>query len=133
MIIKKKRIVLEEQLFGPASTLARRIIYPCSRHRCHIPCPCCLRQTHTCNDRDNQVCSCSGCMALFQDHQLVHMANYNDCKYCENMLEIFPCFNYNLVPGGLKETKEEDSQYICTEMPKTIDSQRTLDPPKKKP
>ena len=35
------KIVSEDWLFGPASLLASRsVIYPCSRFRCSIPCPC---------------------------------------------------------------------------------------------
>ena len=35
------KIIVKKWLFGPASLLkSKALIYPCSRYKCSIPCPC---------------------------------------------------------------------------------------------
>ena len=83
-------------LFGPASVMDKSVIYPCSRHRCKVPCPCriCLKQPLTCEYPDRICCNCMKCIASFKDHGHFHATFHYGCKYCDQLLEIFPFFNF---------------------------------------
>ena len=102
-------------LFGPATRLdTRSVIYPCTRYRCSLPCPCllcrrgrtprcCVASTHT------QPCNCADCTAQFLDHNSFHGVYHFGCKYCSQLIENFPNLNFNLFrniekfmhPGGI--------------------------------
>ena len=83
MVVPGKNIT-KEWLFGPASNMDRSIIYPCYRYRCRLPCPCI-----TC-----QHLSFLNVEVQFQDHQKYHIAFHISCKFCQQLIEIFPKFNF---------------------------------------
>ena len=91
--------IMKDCLFGPASTRERVLLYPCSRYRCRIPCPCqsCCRRrlavASKCNRRSSS-CSCNECIELFTDHATFHRLFHFDCKYCDNLVKCFPVFNF---------------------------------------
>ena len=66
----------DEWLYGPATTLeSKRIIYPCIKYRCSVPCPCLLCRKHSrkCKVPANQSCSCQDCLFHFRSHVLQRM------------------------------------------------------------
>ena len=90
------KVFSEDWLFGPASLLASRsVIYPCSRFRCSIPCPCqdCQKppsSSSPCQAPDASCCSCSDCAGRFKDHSNFHRTFHKGCKFCIQLLELFP-------------------------------------------
>ena len=69
-------------LYGPASSLATRgVIYPCSRYRCCIPCPC-------------RLCMKKECLDKFSDHKTFHQAFHQLCEFCCQVAKCFPTFNF---------------------------------------
>ena len=104
-------VVQDKWLFGPASVMDKSVIYPCSRHRCKIPCPCriCLKQPIICEYPDRIYCNCVKCIAFFNDHGHFHATFHYGCKYCYQLLEIFPFFNFfflNTEKKNFRGTKE---------------------------
>lgn len=80
-------------LFGPAcDKQTRSVIYPCSRNLCWIPCPCRLC-------RKNITRSCS---EQFEDHSRYHRVWHAYCKFCDNLLQAFPNFNFWFLNSGKK-------------------------------
>lgn len=87
-------------LYGPACSLTTRgVIYPCSRFRCCIPCPCRLCKKHShgraCQARDN--CNCQECLSKFSDHKIFHQAFHPLCEFCCQVIKCFPAFNWGSV------------------------------------
>jgi hypothetical protein len=95
--------VSDSFLFGPACDIqTRSVIYPCNRNRCRIPCSCksCRkRMTKTCSKSD---CCCSDCSELFKEHSRYHRVWHESCKFCENILQCFPNFNFWFLNSGNK-------------------------------
>ena len=93
-----ENIVNIDWIHGPACLLDRKLIYPCSRFRCSIPCPCkiCHKvgQSLSCQVDSSESCACSNCVDQYQDHSEYHRAYHMDCKFCKNIIHIFPAFNY---------------------------------------
>ena len=83
--------ISEKWLFGPASNLHKSIIYPCSRYRCQIPCPCmdCCQQLPSCQASLISECTCKRCIDQFDDHMNFHVVLHRNCKYCEQLLQVF--------------------------------------------
>ena len=75
--------ITKEGLYGPASTMDRSVIYPCSRYRCRLPCPCSTCQHLPCSNEEQ-----------LQDHQKFHIVFHTNCKYCQQLIHIFPKFNF---------------------------------------
>ena len=78
--------VKEEWLYGPVCNMKHQVIYPCSRFRCSIPCPCRICQpieesTHSQEDR-------------LKDHSDYHKTYHTNCDFSDNILGIFPNFNF---------------------------------------
>ena len=102
------KVVGEDWLFGPASLLdSRSVIYPCSRFRCSIPCPCldCQKSSPSpCQAQalDKSSCSCNDCADRFQDHNNFHRTFHKDCKYCIQLIELFPNFNFWFLNHGTR-------------------------------
>ena len=91
------RIVGSNWLFGPASTLdTKMVIYPCNRFRCKIPCPCqiCQHLPPTCKLPESSPCNCSFCSRQFRDHTQFHRTLHTKCKFCLQLVNIFPVFNF---------------------------------------
>ena len=92
------KTVKEDWLFGPATSLKSRcVIYPCSRHRCALPCPCriCRKINPKCHHPE--VCSCKDCMLNFDDHSRFHSVFHLGCKFCGQILQVVPHFNFYFV------------------------------------
>ena len=101
------KVCSEDWLFGPASLLASRsVIYPCSRFRCSIPCPCqdCQRlcSPSPCQAPVDSSCSCSDCGQRFKDHSHFHRTFHKDCKFCVQLLQLFPNFNFWFLNHGTR-------------------------------
>ena len=91
------RIVTVPSLYGPATDLeTRRIMYPCSRFRCWIPCPCliCSKQHPTCRTPTSQGCSCEDCYKHFYNHIKYHGSYHFGCKSCFQLVKYIPNINY---------------------------------------
>ena len=89
--------IKKEWLYGPATCLAsRRIIYPCSRFRCSLSCPCliCRRKHPTCRVPTSQGCDCQNCRMHYLDHSSFHAAYHHGCKFCYQIVKILPNFNF---------------------------------------
>ena len=93
-----EEVVNGDWIHGPACLFNRKIIYPCSRFRCLIPCPCKIChgviQIISCKVDSNESCTCLDCVDQYQDHSKYHRAYHTDCKFCNNIIHIFPTFNY---------------------------------------
>ena len=78
--------VEEEWLYGPITNLNHQVIYPCSRFRCSIPCPCylCQRKEYSNLSKYEQL----------KDHNYFHKTCHHNCSFCENIIQCFPNFNY---------------------------------------
>ena len=90
-------------LFGPATVLSsRRIVYPCIRGGCHIPCPCLLcAKIHPRCRVAGQSCGCEDCVRHFKDHSY-HAVLHGGCKFCHKIMQVFPYFNFFLLDSSRK-------------------------------
>ena len=113
-------------LFGPACDIQNRsVIYPCNRNRCRIPCPCKLCRGHgggggmgptkTCSKSD-YCCSCSDCNEQLKEHSRFHRVWHESCKFCENLLQCFPNFNFWFLNSG-KKLLQVDGHYRTEHFP----------------
>ena len=69
------KTVTVPHIYGPASCIqTKSLIYPCTRFRCSVLCPCLVCQHHSfqCSDPSKEDCECSECVKKFQDHDLFH-------------------------------------------------------------
>ena len=75
---------------------SKTLIYPCTRFRCRIPCPCllCAKQHSRCNVSSFIACICSDCILHFDDHSVYHATFHFCCKSCSQLITLFPVFNY---------------------------------------
>jgi hypothetical protein len=100
--------VSDSFLFGPACDIkTRSVIYPCNRSRCRIPCICIQcrkRVTKMCSKTD---CSCSDCSQLFKEHSRYHRVGHQNCRFCENILQCFPNFNFWFLNSGKRRLQVE--------------------------
>ena len=109
-----------EWLYGPAVTLdGRQVIYPCTRFRCVVPCPCllCRKQQTFCLVPTNQTCTCIECGKYFQDHSYFHGTFHFGCRSCYQIAQIFPAFNFFFLNN---DKKERPSGSYCQRSIKTI-------------
>ena len=85
-------------LYGPATDIAsKRVIYPCTRYKCSLPCPClrCRKVHPRCRiNSSNKSCNCSECYEFFFDHEKHHLVPHLGCRACHRLTTIFPNFNY---------------------------------------
>jgi hypothetical protein len=79
-------------LFGPATMLSSRsIVYPCSRGKCELPCPCLICHKKHPKCRAGQSCGCQDCQLQFEDHSNYHACRHMGCKYCHNIVTVMSC------------------------------------------
>ena len=98
------KLITEPWLFGPATDLkTRTIIYPCSRFKCLIPCPCliCEKKNPSCSKRGK--CSCEECKLYMLDHQSFHATFHFGCVSCEDIVRVIPNFNFFTLDKAKKE------------------------------
>ena len=98
------KLITEPWLFGPATDLkTRTIIYPCSRFKCLIPCPCliCEKKNPSCSKRGK--CSCEECKLYMHDHQSFHATFHFGCVSCEDIVRVIPNFNFFTLDKAKKE------------------------------
>ena len=99
--------VSESFLFGPECDIkTRSVIYPCNRSRCRIPCICiqCRKKvTKTCSNS----CCCSDCSELFREHSRYHRVWHQNCRFCENIIQCFPNFNFWFLNSGKRLLRVE--------------------------
>ena len=87
--------VCQDFLFGPACELiTKSVIYPCNRFRCRVPCPCqsCRKLPELSCGKPG--CACEGCRSQFSDHQHFHRVLHVGCQFCNQMIQVFPFFNF---------------------------------------
>ena len=92
-------------LYGPAMDIkSRKIIYPCSRYKCSIPCPCllCSKQHPRCRELSSKSCSCTECLKHFEDHSSFHGIFHNGCRSCFQIVQIIPNFNFFYLSPDMK-------------------------------
>jgi uncharacterized C2H2 Zn-finger protein len=97
----------DKWLYGPATLLtSRRIVYPCSRFRCGITCPCliCAKQHPRC--RAGPSCDCEECHRQFNDHESFHACFHFGCKSCNNIVKTIPYFNFFFLDKHKKPTNK---------------------------
>ena len=95
-------------LYGPACSLATKgVIYPCSRYRCCIPCPCglCKKVPRTC--QASESCYCEECRGKFQDHKNFHQAFHQLCEFCCQLVKCFPALNLSY--WGAMDVEDSDA------------------------
>ena len=127
-----KRNMKAEWLCGPAVTLKdRQVIYPCTRFRCVVPCPCllCRKQNPCCSIPRSQPCSCMDCVNHFRDHSKFHGTFHFGCKSCSQIVEICPAFNFFFL-NKKKEKKPSGTYYGDIEI-KPIDINLEPEAPKR--
>ena len=91
------KIVHKAWLFGPVSDLkSRKVMYPCSRYRCKIPCPCIICQNLSPSSpcSISTSCSCTHCYVQFKDHSNYHRTYHTGCKFCYQLVQTIPNFNF---------------------------------------
>jgi uncharacterized C2H2 Zn-finger protein len=88
------KIETRKWLHGPACALDKTVMYPCNRYRCRVPCPCKICNKHPPSCTVKASCNCSDCKEQFEDHKKFHAACHNDCKFCIQLLQMFPAFNF---------------------------------------
>jgi hypothetical protein len=120
--LEPEKILKVPWLFGPATELAtRKIIYPCSRFKCSIPCPCmlCAQKHPTCRVPSSKPCCCHDCKTQFDDHSTFHAAFHHGCKYCYQLVKKIPNFNFfcldtqkKIFPTGCFDSNYP-SPYFC--------------------
>jgi stress-induced morphogen len=97
--LKQEKIITKPWLYGPATCLkSRTIFYPCKRGRCSIPCPCllCAYKKHpSCRVASSQGCPCENCRQHFADHVNFHAVFHYGCKFCFQIIQSIPCFNFS--------------------------------------
>ena len=82
-------------LLGPATILSSRsIVYPCSRGKCSLPCPCllCDKKHPTC--RAGKSCDSQDCRSNFEDHSNFHACLHVGCRFCHSIITVMPVFNF---------------------------------------
>ena len=106
------KIVKQRWLYGPATDLAsRRVIYPCSRFKCQVPCPClrCRKIHPKCrvSSSINKSCNCNECYEFFQDHEMYHIVPHLGCRGCHQLNNVFSNFNYSFFNTPKEEPRHE--------------------------
>ena len=89
--------IAEPWLYGPAmNLLTRSIIYPCTDFRCSLPCPCllCAKIHSKCRVPSSKPCSCPDCAQHFENHREFHGTFHFGCKFCFQLVQKFPHFNF---------------------------------------
>ena len=82
-------------LFGPATILSSRsIVYPCSRGKCSLPCPCRICHKIHAKCRAGQSCDCDDCRLHYEDHSNFHACRHMGCRHCHNIVTGLPQFNF---------------------------------------
>ena len=95
--LEPEKIMKNAWLYGPATELStRKIIYPCNRFKCSIPCGCllCAKQHPTCRVSSSTGCSCQDCSKQFADHTNFHATYHFGCKSCYQLVSLIPHFNF---------------------------------------
>ena len=85
----------DKWLYGPATLLSsRQVIYPCSRFKCVVPCPCLLCDKKHPRCRAGQSCDCDECKLHFDNHTSFHSCFHFGCRSCNNIVKTIPYFNF---------------------------------------
>ena len=116
-------IVSKSWLFGPATDLkTRSIIYPCTRYHCSIPCPCllCALKKHPfCRTPTSEGCNCEECKQNFVDQAYFHAVFHYGCKFCYQITQRIPNFNFSSLDLAKKNYPDvfspshSDSDHRC--------------------
>ena len=97
----------DQWLYGPATLLSsRQIIYPCSRFKCLVPCPCLICDKKHPRCRAGQSCDCDDCKSHFQNHTSYHSCFHFGCKSCNNIVMTIPFFNFFFLDKQRKTTNK---------------------------
>ena len=107
--------ITQPWLYGPASRRDGSIIYSCKFFKCSIPCPCsnCRLNGSKCLNKNKQIsCECDHCYEELKEHELFHNFLHSSCKFCNQLLNLFPAFNnlrYRFIHHGhtMKSTNFE--------------------------
>ena len=92
-------------LSGPASHLSTKsIVYTCYRRHCWIFCPCFQCRGYLCDRFSSET--------LFKDHKCYHLATHANCKFCCQMLDIFPFYSFRKTIGKSKGSFGDGIYYV---------------------
>ena len=102
--------------------LQKTIIYPCSRFKCAIPCPCmlCAKKHPTCRVPSTKSCSCQDCSSQFADHKSYHAVFHYGCRSCFQLIKSIPNLNYffldiekKIWPSGCYDSNSPLTPMFC--------------------
>ena len=116
-------------LFGPASKLSTRtIVYPCSRGKCSLPCPCLICQKKSPVCRTGAKCDCEECTLYEDDHINYHGCFHLNCQSCTRLVKTdqtvdFSIFDKNRKPRNRGIYSEEILE-PSFKLPPAIDPRR---------
>jgi uncharacterized C2H2 Zn-finger protein len=90
-------------LFGPATKLSTRsIVYPCSRGKCSLPCPCLICQKKLPVCKVGPECDCMECSLYKEDHKNYHGCLHLDCNSCDSLVKSEPNLKFSLFDKNRK-------------------------------
>ena len=93
----------DEWLFGPATKLSTRsIVYPCSRRKCALPCPCLICHKRHPNCRGENGCNCEECKLYDVDHNNYHGSLHIGCKSCDRLVDAVGVFKFSSIDKNIK-------------------------------
>ena len=95
------QLVKTDALFDPASKRNKTVIYPCSQNLCQLPCPCfiCIKKPRPSCSCSTDGAVCSNCVEQFSDHSKLHGCLPPNWKFCIQIVNIFPFFNFWFLNG----------------------------------
>ena len=119
MFVTPGKSVVHEWLYGQATVFeTRTVISLCVRNRCSVPCRSliCLKCHPKCRVRMSQGCSCDDCLLHFADHTKFHRSFKFGCKWCFQLEQIFPYFNFYFLEGWKNPLNLESAVLFPSQM-----------------
>ena len=90
-------------LFGPATKLSTRsIVYPCSREKCALPCPCLICHKKHPHCRAVNDCDCEECKLFNVDHDNYHGCLHIGCKSCDSLIDSVGVYKFGSIDKNIK-------------------------------
>ena len=121
----------DKWLFGPATKLnTRSIVYPCSREKCALPCPCLICHKKYPDCRGEIDCNCEECKLFNVDHNNYHGCEHIGCKSCKSLVDAFGVFKLSSIDKNIKPVNKGIFRFEIIEpsfeLPPASDPRRPL-------
>ena len=121
----------DKWLFGPATKLnTRSIVYPCSREKCALPCPCLICHKKYPDCRGEIECNCEECKLFNVDHNNYHGCEHIGCKSCKSLVDAFGVFKFSSIDKNIKPVNKGIFRFEIIEpsfeLPPASDPRRPL-------